>query len=139
MNMNTRAACALLSRAARIIQGDADCLRACHATNGDWGEDLQVRQIHDQEMMTARDLRAYAAALRRPYDAPVPRRVEPIVKGLRELRVILPEGGHANLFWPDQLTAESALMLSEMFAVAMQAFSHAATAKIAAAPTGDDK
>jgi hypothetical protein len=130
MSMTTRAACALLSRAARIIQGGADCLRACHATNGDWGDDLQTQQIHDQEVATARDLRTYAAMLRCPRAASIPRPAKPLAQGLRELRVILPEGGCANLFWPDELTAESAQMLSEMFITAMQAFARAATASI---------
>jgi len=51
-----------------------------------------------------------------------------------EMRLMLPEGGHANLFWPDELTADSALMLSEMFNTMMQAFARAAAAKIDVAP-----
>lgn len=56
-----------------------------------------------------------------------------------EMRLMLPEGGHVNLFWPDELTADSAQMLSEMFATVMQAFARAAAATPAApaASAGD--
>lgn len=84
---------------------------------------------------------AYARGRRRErlnasgYLRPAPRNVVSAESPQRELRVILPEGGYANLLWPEELTADSAQMLSEMFSTAMQAFARAATAKIAAAPT----
>ena len=43
----------------------------------------------------------------------------------REMRVILPEGGALTVQWPDWLTADSALMLSEMFSTLMQSFAKA--------------
>jgi urease accessory protein UreF len=58
----TRANYALIARAARMIQNNADCLRQCHATNGDWGADREMQQIHDQEVSTAKALRALLVA-----------------------------------------------------------------------------
>jgi hypothetical protein len=63
-----------------------------------------------------------------------PRTIAPEATSRHEMRLMLPEGGHVNLFWPDELTADSALMLSEMFATVMQAFARAATAKPNVAP-----
>lgn len=60
--MNTRAAHALLARAARMIQNNADCLHECHAQNGDWGADRETQQIHDEEVRTAKALRALIVA-----------------------------------------------------------------------------
>lgn len=65
---------------------------------------------------------------------PAPRAVVGDESARQEMRLMLPEGGHVNLFWPDELTADSALMLSEMFSTVMQAFARAAAAKIDAAP-----
>ncbi|NIF81596.1 hypothetical protein F3J20_30210 [Paraburkholderia sp. Cy-641] len=72
---------------------------------------------------------------------PSRRSVEIDASALREMRVILPEGGHAKLFWPEELTADSARMLSEMFATAMEAFARAATVRLegASAPTAGDQ
>ena len=47
----------LIARAARMIQNNADCLRQCHAQNGDWGADREAQQIHDEEVSTAKALR----------------------------------------------------------------------------------
>ncbi len=59
----------------------------------------------------------------------------------QEMRLMLPEGGYVNLFWPDELTAESAHMLSEMFSTVMQAFARAAKSKSPddAAASGGEK
>ncbi|MFM0405315.1 hypothetical protein [Paraburkholderia dipogonis] len=53
-----RATYALVSRAARMIQSNADCLRQCHAPKGDWGADRETQQIHDEEVRTVKALRA---------------------------------------------------------------------------------
>src|SRR5258706_10166790 len=58
----TRANCALISRAARMIQHNADCLHQCHAQNGDWGVEREVQQIHDEEVRMAKALRALIVA-----------------------------------------------------------------------------
>lgn len=57
-----RATHALISRAARMIQNNADCLRQCHAQNGDWGADRETQQIHDEEVRTAKALRSLIVA-----------------------------------------------------------------------------
>jgi len=50
----------LIARAARMIQNNADCLRQCHALDGDFGADREAQQIYDQEVSTAAALRALA-------------------------------------------------------------------------------
>ncbi len=59
--MSRRTDFALLARAARMIQNNADCLRQCHAPRGDWGAEREVQQIHDEEVKTAKALRALIA------------------------------------------------------------------------------
>ncbi|MFM0058578.1 hypothetical protein PQR64_23430 [Paraburkholderia phytofirmans] len=55
---DARAKYILVARAARMIQNSADCLRQCHAPNGDWRADRATQQIHDEEVATAKALRA---------------------------------------------------------------------------------
>jgi hypothetical protein len=45
-----------------MIQNNADCLRQCHAPRGDWGADREIRLIHDEEVRTAKALRALIVA-----------------------------------------------------------------------------
>lgn len=59
---DTRAYRALIARAARMIQSGANCLRECHAPKGDWGADREAQQIHDEEVSTAKALRALLVA-----------------------------------------------------------------------------
>ncbi|CAN7638894.1 hypothetical protein [Paraburkholderia terricola] len=99
----TRANCALISRAARIIQNNADCLRQCHATNGDWGADREMQQIHDQEVSTAKALRALLV--------PAPEKMPPAIPegdillhlarihGLRQVMHGVDAGRAKDLLW----------------------------------------
>ncbi|MFM0432296.1 hypothetical protein PQQ75_25020 [Paraburkholderia aspalathi] len=59
--MSARATHALIARAARMIQHNADCLRECHAPRGDWGAERETQQIYDEEVRTAKALRALVA------------------------------------------------------------------------------
>lgn len=45
-----------------MIHNNADCLRQCHAQNGDWGADRETQQIYDEEVSTAKALRALLVA-----------------------------------------------------------------------------
>lgn len=70
--MNTRTDYALFARAARMIQNNADSLRQCHAPRGDWGADREVQQIHDEEVKTAKALRALIVATPEKAPAKIP-------------------------------------------------------------------
>ncbi|MFM0163925.1 hypothetical protein PQR39_26360 [Paraburkholderia sediminicola] len=67
--MSARTTHALIARAARMIQNNADCLRQCHAQNGDWGADREAQQIHNEEVSTAKALRALLVVV--PEKAPL--------------------------------------------------------------------
>ncbi|MDQ7981942.1 hypothetical protein QYH69_32480 [Paraburkholderia sp. SARCC-3016] len=58
LTSESRATFALLARAARMIQNNADSLCQCHAPEGDCGADRQTQQIHAQEVSTSAALRA---------------------------------------------------------------------------------
>lgn len=58
----TKANHVLIARAARMIQRNADCLRECHTPRGDWGADRETVQIYDEEVSTAKALRALLVA-----------------------------------------------------------------------------
>jgi len=99
----TRANCALISRAARIIQNNADCLRQCHATNGDWGADREMQQIHDQEVSTAKALRALLVAAPGKTPPAIPEGDVLLhlarVTGLRDVMQSIDATGTKHLLW----------------------------------------
>ncbi|NPT59684.1 hypothetical protein [Paraburkholderia elongata] len=55
-----------------MIQNNADCLRQCHAQNGDWGADRETQQIHNEEVTTAKALRALIMAAPEKTPAKIP-------------------------------------------------------------------
>lgn len=101
--MSARATHVLIARAARMIQNTADCLRECHAPNGDWGGDREIRQIHDEEVSTAKALRALIA--------PAPEKTPPAIPegevllhlarvvGLRGTMQCIDAAGAKDLLW----------------------------------------
>ena len=70
--MSARTVHALIARAARMIQNNADCLHECHAQNGDWGADRETQQIHNEEVSTAKALRALIVATPEKTPAKIP-------------------------------------------------------------------
>lgn len=54
----TRTNYALIARAARMIQNNADSVRRWYALRGEWGANRGAQLVHDDAMSTVRELRA---------------------------------------------------------------------------------
>ncbi|MFM0226100.1 hypothetical protein [Paraburkholderia dipogonis] len=101
--MSARATHALIARAARMIQRNADCLRECHAPRGDWGAERETQQIYDEEVRTANGLRSLLA--------PAPAKTPPEIPegdvlihlarvvGLRDVMQCIDAKGAKDLLW----------------------------------------
>lgn len=55
-----------LTRAAELLELNAAELLLCHATDGDWDDEHEAREAHDEMMQVAADLRAMIAAAPQP-------------------------------------------------------------------------
>lgn len=101
--MNARATHALIARAARMIQHGADCLRECHAPRGDWGAERETQQIYDEEVRTAKALRALLSAAPEKAPAKIPEGDVLLhlarVSGLRDVMQCIDSPGAKHLLW----------------------------------------
>lgn len=55
-----------LTRAAELLDESAADLRDCHTLKGDWGDEHEAREAHDEMLAVAADLRAMIAAAPQP-------------------------------------------------------------------------
>lgn len=55
-----------LTRAAELLELDAAELLLCHTTDGDWGDEHEAREAHDEMLAVAGELRAMIAAAPQP-------------------------------------------------------------------------
>lgn len=55
-----------LTRAAEMLDESAAALRGYHTLNGDWGDEHEARESHDEMLAVAAELRTMIAAAPRP-------------------------------------------------------------------------
>lgn len=98
-----RAKYALFARAARMIQNNADCLRQCHAQNGDWGAERETQRIYDEEVATAKALRALIVATPEKPPEKIPEGEVLLhlarITGLRDVMQSIDATGAKHLLW----------------------------------------